>query len=892
MKTSKLIRALIAGGVIGLTSVSGFAAGLGRLTVQSALGQPLLAEIELLSVQKGEADTLAARIASPNAFQEAKIDYSPILGSVHFSVEKRANGQPYLRLTTPQPIEEPFVDMLVELSSASGRLVREFPILLDPPGVVSSISVSPIGKSAAAPSSQPASGQPAPAAPPGGDGKAGGDQYTVKKGDTLYKVASQIKPGDVNLDQMVVALFRENRQAFISDNMNLMKSGSILRVPSAEQVSAVPAGDATRDIRAQAADWNAYRNKLAGQVAAAPAEAGNTSQSAAGKIGKAAVDQPAAPAAASKDVLKLSKGAEDKAAAGKPSSDAQINALREEATARENQIREEKARVAQLEKNIQDMQQLLAMKNQSMAEAQKQAEAGKQTPAAAAKTPVQPAAPPVTAPRETMPATTTTAPPAAPSGQVDTAPAAPVAQSTTAGEAAPKPAVKKALTVPVPTEPGLFDEFMDNPMYQIAAAGILALLALLGYRAFKRRRPAPMTTGATSSLVSDLKSGTMANSKASGVVDTGNSSFLTDFEKTGPGIIDIEEVDPVAEAEVYIAYGRDAQAEEILKEAMVKDATRHEIPLKLLEIYSARKSAASFEAVARDMHRSIGPAHPLWNRVAEMGRQLDPADPLYAQAGAPVIGSATTAQPLYSEVYAAPQNAKPAAPAISPDELPVAHDEALDFDLHSPSPTAAEHSAPAGTAAPDLDLSMEFAAPTDAAVDSNLMNFDLGGGVVKPLRDRPEPPAAEQTQLVRPKRNAQFSDDDLDLSEFGIAARPADDTPPAPAKEAPAADSAQPWLNGSEAIIPAAVHTAAKRPAATPDFGSLNLDLSPASTSAETAVQDGDSEWHSVATKLDLARAYLEIGDKDGAREILQEVLQEGDGEQKREAETLTAAIH
>jgi len=135
---------------------------------------------------------------------------------------------------------------------------------------------------------------------------------------------------------------------------------------------------------------------------------------------------------------------------------------------------------------------------------------------------------------------------------------------------------------------------------------------------------------------SDLGSGPTSGKTGGGLVDTGNSSFLTDFDKAAPSAIDTDEVDPVAEAEVYIAYGRDAQAEEILKEAMTRDKNRHEIPLKLLEIYHARKSATAFEAVAKDLHAAVGDASPIWIKAAAMGAQLDPTNALYG--GAAVAG--------------------------------------------------------------------------------------------------------------------------------------------------------------------------------------------------------------------------------------------------------------
>ena len=887
MKTNKLIAALIAGGLVGLAPASLFAAGLGRLTVQSSLGQPLQADIELLSVQKGEADSLTARMASPDAFQDAKIDYSAVLNAVRFGVEKRPNGQPYLRLTTSQPMNDPFVDMLVELTWASGHLVREFPMLLDPPGFASAklaleiATVVPAQSSAREPSQR--SSPPAVLAPTAAaDSELGADQYTVKAGDTLYRIASEVKPAGVDLDRLVVALFRENRQAFISDNMNLLKSGSILRVPSTEQANTIPQNEATRDIRAQTADWNAYRNKLAGQVAAAPVAPDTATQSAAGKIGQASIEQPGAAAAGAKDLLKLSKGAEGKAGTSR---DATANALREEAIASENQVKEEKIRVAQLEKNIQEMQQLLAMKTRNMAELQKQAEVGKAPqPGASVGKPVEAKPGQAKPPAETNMSAANLTLVAATDSAVPSAQAKPASGAVPVADAKPKGATKTALTPPAP-EAGFVDQLVENPLLPIAGAGVLLLAGFLGYSTYRRRKATVPATGVTSSIVTDLKSGMLPNARSSSVVDTGNSSFLTDFEKTGPGMIDVEEVDPVAEAEVYIAYGRDTQAEEILKEAMAKDGSRHEIPLKLLEIYAARKSAASFAAVAKDLHRAAGEGHPVWNHVAEMGRKLDPSNALYALGAPAAPPLAKAAEPLAWS----PAEVQEKSPAIGE---PV-HRDQLDFDLN-PAAQAAEHpSIESRFAAPPLDLSLEPEPQEEVSPDDGL-DFDFGDsiGTPVPMDKREEPPAAEQTQLVRPKFASQFTDDDLDLSEFDAGEKVA----AAAAYKGAAARLDMPLpgltLSDNDAIIPAAIDTSAKRPAPSMDFGGLNLDLSPTPGLLEGPADDeANGEWHSVATKLDLARAYLEIGDKDGAREILHEVIQEGDGEQKREAETLTAAL-
>jgi len=235
MKTNKLILALIAGGLIGMASASSFAAGLGRLTVHSSLGQPLQAEIELLSIQKVEMETLSARVAPQEAFQEAKIEYSAALQGINFNIDTKPNGQPYLRITSTQPINEPFVDMLVELNWLSGRLVREFPLLLDPPGFTANkapAAAAVVSQATAQPEKPRADVRRAETAPATST-SAGtiSDQYVVKPGESLSKIAGKVRSKGVNLDQMLVALFRQNKHAFVGDNMNRLKARATLRVP-------------------------------------------------------------------------------------------------------------------------------------------------------------------------------------------------------------------------------------------------------------------------------------------------------------------------------------------------------------------------------------------------------------------------------------------------------------------------------------------------------------------------------------------------------------------------------------------------------------------------------------------------------------------------------------
>lgn len=819
------------------------AAGLGKLSVMSALGQVLNAEIDLVSVQPGELDSLTARVSSPEAFRDARIEYAPALRLLRFSVEKRQNGQPYLKVSSVAPINEPFLDVLLEVTWPAGRIQREYPILLDPPGYSQrgsppTVAAAPASRApetppATAPASSSSTPAPAPSAqaelaatkdstalPSSAPREGGADTYgPVQKGDTLRKIAEETKPSSVSLEQMLVALYRENKSAFSGNNMNRLKTGQILKVPTADEVAQIETKAANKEIRTHVSDWKAYREQLAGGVAAIPTRSDSTNVSS-GRIASAAVTPPAPPSADPKDVLKLSKTDAGKSGAGKGAGASQdrLNALQEEVTAKDKSLKESQSRVADLEKQIRDMQRLLDLKASAPAKADTKVAAAPPPPVRAPEPPPKVAEAPKA---EMKPAEVT---------PVDTKPAEPpkpAAAPTVA--AAPKAATSKAPPKKAPPPKSFTDELLDNPWYLAAGVGGLAALGVIGFVVARRRKDrleAGPTSSMTSAFPSDLKPNTTTGKSGGGLVDTGNSSFLTDFDKTGPGTIDTDEVDPVAEAEVYIAYGRDAQAEEILKEAMARDKNRHEIALKLLEIYHTRKSATAFETVAKELRSAVGESHPLWQKAAAMGAQIDPSNPLYVAAGG---GTAT----FTAMSFPAPAAAKPN----------------VDFDLDTSSSAQAAFAAPA----PDFDLDLDA--------------------------KRSEAPAYGQP--------AAGSGLDFDLAPTPAEQHAADATAHAAAEEAkeekPAFDFDLSGLDFPSSSKPAA--SADRPPKAS--SGSSNLDL--ADLSLDSPAESGGGE--AAGTKLELAKAYLEIGDKDGAREILQEVAKEGSSAQRDEAQKLIASL-
>ena len=886
-KTVKTI-AVALGGIFLSLATSAYAAGLGKLSVTSLLGQPLSAEIDLVSLQPGEFEVLTARVASPEAYTDARIEYSPLLRQIRFSIERKADGSPVLKMTSAAPINEPFLDILVEVTWPAGKLVREYPILLDPPGFNEAKIQAPV--TAPVPSRPAATAvAPSPAATKA-DGAAaavaakGASYGPVKRGDTLSKIASEMKGNGISLDQMLVALFRENKQAFANGNMNLLKTGQILRIPSASDVAKIAKDEAQKEVRVQVADWKTYREQIAGTVAAAAAKPAATNVAS----GQVASSKPVTPPPASNsDQLKIAKA--DTAQSGATSAPdvkggvdaAKGAAAKEDAIAKEKTLAEAKARIEALEKQKLDAQKLVELK-----------------------------APLTASPADTTPTEVPPVPAAVP------APAAPVAKKPDAPKVPPPP----------PPEPELMDTVMEN-LPIIAGVGGAAVIGAGLFALMRRRKNAsgPNSSMAqTSSLMpSEIKTNTVTDARVGGLVDTGNSSFLTDFDKIdSAAIVDTDEVDPIAEAEVYIAYGRDAQAEEILKEALVHDKGRHDISMKLLEIYHARKSASAFEPVAREIKEAIGEASPMWATVASMGASIDPSNALYQGATGNVEASSIVAS---------------GADAVATDSVGDASQRLdIDFDLDLDdsatigitSPPAAAPAAadkPTETAGLDFDLALldsSAAAPAVADKPTETAGLDFD---VALLDSAAAAPAAAPAVADAPTETAGL-DFDLALPDSSAAAPAVADTP----TETAGLDFDLALLDSPTEAVPAVVAASAAAPAATSvgadvdfDLPSLSLDepsaapsvdlpvsevpVKPASiplpnldlsglsldldTPAGVAEPASDLDTEAVTTKLELAKAYVEIGDSDGAKEILLEVLQEGSLLQQDEAKKILSGL-
>ena len=926
------------------------AAGLGRITVLSALGQPLRAQLEV-TASRDELNSLTAKLASADAFRVAGIDYVPALSALNFSREvKESNGKRYIEINTDRPLNEPFVDMLVELSWASGRLVREYTFLLDPPELTQKtapavvtvpLAGSPLatdqvkrdqpiyitgpGESMAAKQEQRSGIEggaeptalkraPALAAAP----KLNDSNRLVKTGDTLGKIAAESLPDGVSLDQMLVALFRNNADAF-DGNMNRLRAGKILTIPDIKAGREVDLAEARKEVRAQAADFNAYRQKLAGLASAAPAKADVPSQAVAGKLAPKLEEK--LPPATGKDKLAVSRTESAKDANGKPLQ-GRISALEEDIVARDRALRDASGRIAELEKNLTDLKKLAELKSQAGAAMQKQAEA---KPAVVPGVAV--ASPPVSAKADGAP------PPAVDTKAVT--PPAPVPATALAQTDPPKP--KKAAAPPPPEpEPTFLEE--NGPLVFGGSAILALLLGYLGFSAYRRKKSVDEAPSQEPVTQASLSENSVFSEVGTTTGDTGSipaSEYSVSETVAGSGT---EAMDPIVEADTYLAFGRDAQAEEILLDALRNDPARHAVHVKLLEIYSARRSALQFNTLAKDLYEQTGGNGPEWERVVSMGLILDAGNSLYQRSKAnapandtpPIDPDATmvfTAPPAMENLPAAKaeeinktENVSGEATAIDFDldlgggedpaqgmtsgsaapVLAVTQDSGLDFDLDLGQPDAtplpsddpvkdsatgmsidfpldevqavAVEIEPSSTEAMALDIDFDLAVPgpsTEATVAVDLAIMNAANEMESPTK------VDSSTELELPSVDANIGGGSVTEPEVLSP-----ELSSVVASSVAESDSSAIDFDFDLGDAPAvAMQTPQAEPAIRPvDLSAIDLELNAAGSapSAVGVANEAVADNPEAATKLELALAYEEMGDRDGARELLQEVLTEG----------------
>lgn len=961
MHTSKLKQISLAV-CFALAPLSSYAAGLGKLNVSSGIGEPLKAEIELLSVTPEELSTLAASIGSEEAYAQQGISRLGIHSNINVEVAKNSDGAPVLRLRSSQPVSDPYLDMLVQVDWSTGRLQREYTILLDPPGYkLETNNATPVNLPVSAGASSDAAAytnnnlatvetsqasskktkkqkrivaqKPAPqgADAAAADNGVGSQELTTKHGDTLSAIARESQVEGVSLDQMLVSLYENNKDAFVHGNMNRLKVGKIIKVPTKEALTAIDPKEAKKIVRIHSADWNAYRNALAGNVSASAAVAeAEKKQSTSGKI--ATAEDKAAPVKTGpQDVVKLSAGEQ----AGK-ATNAKVVALQEDATAHEKALKEAGEKAAALDKQVQDMKKLIDLKNQSMSDLQKNAEAKTKEAEAAksAATETKPVAE-VKSPLEVKPVE---ASPVAPSAVV-----APEVKKVTA------PPVVQA-KAPVTEAPSFLESLKDSvDMTLLGGAAAIALLGV-GWVFLRNKRKKDLDSFERGILTSGGLRANTVFGNTRGNASMSDTSFLTDFAQSADGsMIDTHDVDPIAEAEVYMAYGRDAQAEEILKDAILKEPKRYELHLKLLEIYAARKDTSAFEAISGELYTTLGEHDPTWAKVAVIGASMEPHNPLYDvskivaleahpkqqrevsdmavatdadfdfslqdealapkfhedDANSVVMRSFETAQSVEHETSfdLGSLDDSPSLKASEPASLVVADeplDNVIDFDLGEL--VASRVSAPVKTHASTSTAESHVLNMPSSAANVEAKDTVIDFGVDFDLPDSAESHVADNKTALNYSTPNVVEDISFDFDLPDDASHPLEAKV---AKEHSDITFDLPKAEESKVATTEAEPLSAKtnKLEARNNFFTISLDLSNAESelpvdkvASNVAAKAANAharaaETSDVNVKLDLVEAYIDMGDKEGAHELLQEVIKEGSAQQLLRAKQLLANL-
>ncbi|MEM9171250.1 MAG: FimV/HubP family polar landmark protein [Pseudomonadota bacterium] len=946
------------------TAQQALALGLGDIKVLSALNEPLRAEIALVGATSEELTGLEVRLASAEAFERYGLSKPTFMNS--FKLRVSPTGTPKIEITSTQPVTDPFVTMLIEAVWPRGRLLREYTVLLDPPTYASPQPTAPPAMSRpAAPQRNAASSSgsvrrtnPTPATMPASS-LAGAGQYRVERGDSLWKIASAMNPGDAAaINQAMIAIYDANPQAF-NGNINSLRAGAVLTLPDQSSVFSISRSDALQAVRQQNANWRGSEGSLR---LVPPDEDTGT-----GGIATRGTD--------------IAGGSDGRSA----------------------------AEVTALQRELEEKERLLALRNEELARLQDQLA---QQNAPAAELPVEPdpdfsSQPELDAPLtadeifaetqdsdDTINDSLADASDAADTDAFDVTDDA-LVDEPDAGEAEEPVADTPATTTPVPAvvttsssqaDKGLLDRLLDSWVY--IAGGAAVVLGLLGFIAVRQRAAAADDTGTWEALdaadLEDLDGTLAATGRLRDIGSRGGDTVrspsldqaLPDdmLEQTAPvqetsipevteatpvtaqeapavapvslddtfsseTAINFDQSDPLKEADFHMAYGLFDQAAELVKGALTVDGQDPKLHAKLCEIFFQWGNEQGFVGAAEGFKAIGGDSDPAWNNVVIMGQQIAPTNELFSGAQVSAgggdldlsfdgdtrsidaqLGAEQTDNDGFGEVFDG-SGLTTEQPAVS-NSIDFEFDDIGDDDNTSEQPMlddsptgqspALDYSFDDGTVEQPLTMDDEYSEDSGNTNEIDLADLQLDPGTANELLDAGEelssdllsatgatsvlpddfevslPADSEETVMARPDpdvladleannttempiSSSRIEEADLDVadltSEFRVDDLKAHEDA---TMEQPIVDSA-PTMFADDA------------------FG--DGDDSTVNTGVNAMLEVDEESMGEVGTKLDLARAYVDMGDPEGARSILGEVVNEGDESQREEAQALLDSL-
>lgn len=831
--------------------------GIGDIELHSALNQKLNAEIRLhLAPGENPAD-ISVRLASPEKFDKAGVPWNYVLSKIKFKTVEQANGSVVIKVTSNETLTEPFLDFLMEVSWPQGSQFREFTVLLDPPAgyhpqVIPSSTITaeviesiqkPVAKARPAKRRIVSTAAASHITP---QTATDGEYGPTQNADNLWGIAKQLgSERGVPTNHMMAALFHANPEAFIQGNIDALKTGAVLKIPVTD---AILGGSAARSKQKPTQKETTPPTQTADAAKAleleAPIEAKVTDTAQIGEQSKAGDETGTA------------------GGSGEESRDA-------------GKDLELKDRIDQLEQQLNMMQQLLALKDQQLAALQsKDIDAARQAAESAKNLQaLQPSPPDIT---EQQPVPEQAVKPTPPVQQ------APEPKPTPA----PAPEKPKPASAPTPPPVPPEEDFFSSTGYYLTVGGLgVGIFGMLGWLWWRKRQIEEETnTDSMFASASQIKLPDSDSSLSVPVIDmstsgsydvgtVGESSFISDFTPSDFEAFDTDqnEVDPMSEADVYLAYGRYQQAEDLIRHAIGEQPDKDDYKLKLLEIFYANENKERFAKYAQELANAGKNAdRPFWTKVSDMAKELIPESPLFGGAPSP---EQPELKPADFEVDE--EEDRFDFDALDKDsadfkasQQPESDDNSLDFDLSSFSDQAkpvqeVEPETSADIESIDFDLGKldeETSAETDKkeqspsdSLESFDFNFDL------------------DTETSTEKES---DDKGLDLESFDFSDLGSIGDDKKPAHQKPGSDQNQ--LDSAS------------------DFD-FNFDFNAPSSPSTAASSDEDfdlgvadlTDMDEFETKIDLAKAYIDMGDAAAAKTIAEEVLKKGNTEQKQAAQAI-----
>ncbi|WP_166361852.1 FimV family protein [Pseudomonas akapageensis] len=873
VRVRKLVLAIAAASA--LSSGMAHALGLGELTLKSTLNQPLVAEIELLDVRDLTAAELVPSLAPAEEFAKAGVDRQAFLDDLTFTPVINASGKSVLRITSSKPLPEPFVKFLVQVVWPSGRLMRDYSVLLDPSKFSPQAAQTPDINGAT----------PAVTAP---------SEYTTSKRDTLWEIAEKVRQGG-SVQQTMLAIQALNPDAFIDGNINRLKTGQVLRMPDGQQISSTPQPQAIAEVAQQNAAWRQGRRLgPRAQQLDATRRSGKQGAPAQVEIKDKLSLVSASGKSAGKGAGGDSKAVSNKLAVAQESLDT---------TRRDNA--ELKSRMTDLQSQLDKLQRLIQLKNDQLAklEAQNAADAAAQ----AAQPRATPETPAISAELAAQ-------------SQAEPAPAA--APAADAATTAPAPA-QEPIEVQEPeaatdtSDKGLNDLLANPVLVGLVGGGGLLVVSLLLLLLARRRKaqqeaekhmrmaralaeeseqsadidlppssfeglevsapnvklaPAFVAASAAAATAAEIP-GLAPEMKAPAPAPQPEPVFVALAPARAPVAPATASDEVLVEADRSIAQGRFNHAADLLEAAIAKEPQRSDLRLKLMEVYAHQGDRDAFVGQERQLI-ATGKNHA----DVEQLKSRFPAMLAVAAAGVSAAALAAEQDAQYVKDLLLDE---PQVPDAMPDDsvfdlslddldgvspagaAPEAHLDAADFDI----PTLS-----------DKDLSFESVLRQQGAAQRNddLVDFDLDIPDDRPsLNVEAQLAAFDDSLTLDDEAIDSLTDEDLKLPEdFDLSL--SDES----------GDSFASELDDVNAELDRLSRSLEQPPLATPTFTAE--DAAAADDELEFDYLSGTDE---AATKLDLARAYIDMGDSDGARDILDEVLKEGNDEQRSEAKEMLSRL-